>query len=136
MTLQMHSAYRSYRFLDRCLTLTGHRGRAAKVGLIFFSVSADTSSFGAFRQREEERILQLKATMSVCSEGFLMVSCVFFKWIRGKVKFVTRSSRLRCPVDDVATRPCRFGKKCKKRDCPNAHPEGTVASDGRLQMGR
>jgi len=35
------------------------------------------------RQREEERILQLKATM-----------------------------------------PCRFGKKCKKRDCPNAHPEG------------
>lgn len=35
------------------------------------------------RQREEERILQLKATQ-----------------------------------------PCRFSKKCKKRDCPNAHPEG------------
>lgn len=35
------------------------------------------------RQREEERILQLKATQ-----------------------------------------PCRFGKKCKKRDCPNAHLEG------------
>ncbi|OLP85104.1 Poly(U)-specific endoribonuclease [Symbiodinium microadriaticum] len=38
------------------------------------------------RQREEERILQLKATQ-----------------------------------------PCRFGKKCKKRDCPNAHPEGLGA---------
>eukprot|EP00443_Scrippsiella_acuminata_P119549 CAMPEP_0115603602 /NCGR_PEP_ID=MMETSP0272-20121206/16509_1 /TAXON_ID=71861 /ORGANISM="Scrippsiella trochoidea, Strain CCMP3099" /LENGTH=397 /DNA_ID=CAMNT_0003039123 /DNA_START=37 /DNA_END=1230 /DNA_ORIENTATION=- len=35
------------------------------------------------RQREEQRILQLKATQ-----------------------------------------PCRFGKRCKKRDCPNAHPEG------------
>mmetsp|Transcript_64650 Transcript_64650/g.114996 ORF Transcript_64650/g.114996 Transcript_64650/m.114996 type:complete len:417 (+) Transcript_64650:105-1355(+) len=35
------------------------------------------------RQREEERMLQLKATQ-----------------------------------------PCRFGKRCKKRDCPNAHPEG------------
>mmetsp|Transcript_14862 Transcript_14862/g.27866 ORF Transcript_14862/g.27866 Transcript_14862/m.27866 type:complete len:282 (+) Transcript_14862:92-937(+) len=35
------------------------------------------------RQREEERILQLKATQ-----------------------------------------PCRFSRKCKKRDCPNAHPEG------------
>jgi len=35
------------------------------------------------RQREEERIMQLKATQ-----------------------------------------PCRFSKKCKKRDCPNAHPEG------------
>lgn len=23
-----------------------------------------------------------------------------------------------------ATQPCRFGKRCKKRDCPNAHPEG------------
>ena len=21
-------------------------------------------------------------------------------------------------------RPCRFGKKCKNRDCPNAHLEG------------
>lgn len=35
------------------------------------------------RQREEQRILQLKATQ-----------------------------------------PCRFGRKCKRRDCPNAHPEG------------
>jgi len=35
------------------------------------------------RQREEERMLQLKATQ-----------------------------------------PCRFGKRCKKRDCPNAHLEG------------
>eukprot|EP00930_Biecheleria_cincta_P023542 TRINITY_DN16998_c0_g1_i2.p1 TRINITY_DN16998_c0_g1~~TRINITY_DN16998_c0_g1_i2.p1 ORF type:complete len:471 (-),score=101.04 TRINITY_DN16998_c0_g1_i2:65-1267(-) len=35
------------------------------------------------RQREEERMLQLKATQ-----------------------------------------PCRFGKRCKKRDCPNAHVEG------------
>jgi len=35
------------------------------------------------RQREEQRILQLKATQ-----------------------------------------PCRFGKRCKKRDCPNAHTEG------------
>jgi len=35
------------------------------------------------RQREEQRILQLKATQ-----------------------------------------PCRFGQRCKKRDCPNAHPEG------------
>jgi len=35
------------------------------------------------RQREEERMLQLKATQ-----------------------------------------PCRFGKRCKKRDCPNAHTEG------------
>lgn len=23
-----------------------------------------------------------------------------------------------------ATQPCRFGRRCKKRDCPNAHPEG------------
>mmetsp|Transcript_86838 Transcript_86838/g.230745 ORF Transcript_86838/g.230745 Transcript_86838/m.230745 type:complete len:381 (-) Transcript_86838:78-1220(-) len=35
------------------------------------------------RQREEERILRLKATQ-----------------------------------------PCRFGRRCKRRDCPNAHPEG------------
>lgn len=35
------------------------------------------------RQREEQRVLQLKATQ-----------------------------------------PCRFGRRCKKRDCPNAHPEG------------
>merc|ERR1719277_1266764 len=35
------------------------------------------------RQREEERVLKLKATQ-----------------------------------------PCRFGRRCKKRDCPNAHPEG------------
>lgn len=35
------------------------------------------------RQREEQRVLQLKATQ-----------------------------------------PCRFGKRCKKRDCPNAHTEG------------
>mmetsp|Transcript_58013 Transcript_58013/g.164846 ORF Transcript_58013/g.164846 Transcript_58013/m.164846 type:complete len:367 (-) Transcript_58013:114-1214(-) len=35
------------------------------------------------RQREEERVLRLKATQ-----------------------------------------PCRFGRRCKRRDCPNAHPEG------------
>lgn len=23
-----------------------------------------------------------------------------------------------------ATQPCRFGRRCKRRDCPNAHPEG------------
>lgn len=23
-----------------------------------------------------------------------------------------------------ATQPCRFGRRCKKRDCPNAHPDG------------
>lgn len=23
-----------------------------------------------------------------------------------------------------ATQPCRFGKRCKRRDCPNLHPEG------------
>merc|ERR1719190_7276 len=35
------------------------------------------------RQREEERVLRLKAPQ-----------------------------------------PCRFGRRCKRRDCPNAHPEG------------
>lgn len=51
-----------------------------------------------------------------------------------KLNCVTRSSRFALPVEGLVwlgdtSRPCRFGKKCKKRDCPNAHPEGTVASD-------
>lgn len=43
----------------------------------FSQFPAHISSCGAFRQREEERILQLKATMSVCSEGFFVFFVVF-----------------------------------------------------------
>ena len=98
------------------------------------------------RQREEERILQLKATQpgapglsfenrwrvsGWCTVplgiGWPKIAHIWTSlghiWLL-EVEYGTHLETLN-RMTMSALRPCRFGRKCKKRDCPNAHLEGT-----------
>lgn len=68
------------------------------------------------RQREEQRVLQLKSTQP----------CRFGK----------RCKRRDCPNAhtegrdiDTAWNPCAFGRRCKRKDCFYDHPEGRMIDD-------
>jgi len=68
------------------------------------------------RQREEERILRLKATQPC--------------------RFSRRCKRRDCPNAhpegrdiDTSLNPCAFGRRCKRKGCFYDHPEGRVTDD-------
>lgn len=68
------------------------------------------------RQREEQRVLELKATQPC--------------------RFTKRCKRRDCPNMhpegrdiDTAWNPCAFGRRCKRKDCFYDHPEGRVIDD-------